>query len=252
MLHRPPADQLDAPRLDIPCGGCTGCRADSARAWALRCWLELQEHSSATFATLTYADEHLPPRGSLRKDDLQRFWKRLRNAAFVRYFGCGEYGETTQRPHYHAIIYGLGPEMQDVLEYAWKLGHVRADAVSPASIAYVAGYTQKKLGVPGVYRWREPPFRVMSRNPGIGASAMRHPGAWAEFAVDHRGRRMRVPRYYAEKFAEAADPQLLEELEFARYRHMCSRPYETQDNRDQAELLALARQRLAAQRRQKL
>ena len=40
--------------LDIPCGQCSGCRMDYARQWANRLMLELENHDSAYFVTLTY------------------------------------------------------------------------------------------------------------------------------------------------------------------------------------------------------
>lgn len=109
--------------VEIPCGQCTGCRLDYSRQWANRCMLELQDHDSAYFVTLTYDDAHVPksyyghPKTgeaitslTLVKRDFQLFMKRLRKAFpddKIRYFMAGEYGSKTFRPHYHAIIFGL-------------------------------------------------------------------------------------------------------------------------------------------------
>nr|CAI9749757.1 replication initiation protein [Microvirus sp.] len=118
--------------VEIPCGHCLGCRVQYSREWANRCLLEAQMHDSAYFVTLTYNDDHVPRSYyddpdtgeafqalTLRKRDLQLFFKRLRKAvvvrdgktdegsAGIRYFACGEYGSHTYRPHYHAIIFGL-------------------------------------------------------------------------------------------------------------------------------------------------
>lgn len=107
----------------VPCGQCIGCRLEYSRQWANRCMLELQYHDSAYFITLTYNDLHVPthwypdpdtgeafPSLSLLKRDLQLFFKRLRKAHsddHIRYYAAGEYGSTTLRPHYHAIVFGL-------------------------------------------------------------------------------------------------------------------------------------------------
>lgn len=48
--------------IPIPCGNCYGCRLDYSRQWADRCIMELEEHESAYFLTLTYDDDHLPYR----------------------------------------------------------------------------------------------------------------------------------------------------------------------------------------------
>lgn len=109
--------------LTIPCGKCIGCRLDYSRQWANRCMLELKYHERACFVTLTYDQFHVrrsfypePDTGcampslTLRKRDLQLFFKRLRKrfpGTTIRYFGCGEYGPDTFRPHYHLIIFGI-------------------------------------------------------------------------------------------------------------------------------------------------
>ena len=109
--------------VEIPCGKCEGCRIARSREWANRCMMELEYHDSAYFLTLTYDEEHVPRHWyadpetgeamqslSLEKRHMQLFWKRLRKAFpddHIRYFMCGEYGSTTFRPHYHAIVFGL-------------------------------------------------------------------------------------------------------------------------------------------------
>ena len=110
-------------RIEIPCGRCVGCRLDYARQWANRCMLELEDHDRACFITLTYDEFHVSksyypdpatglalPALTLCKRDLQLFFKRLRKAFpenRIRYFGCGEYGPSTFRPHYHVILFGI-------------------------------------------------------------------------------------------------------------------------------------------------
>lgn len=110
--------------VSLPCGKCIGCRLDYSRQWAGRLMLELQYHDSAYFVTLTYNDEFVPrsvygvsdetgecrESFTLNKRDVQLFFKRLRKAFpddKIRYFCSGEYGPSTFRPHYHAIIFGL-------------------------------------------------------------------------------------------------------------------------------------------------
>lgn len=123
---------------------------------------EKQLHDAAWFVTLTYRDQELPENGSLRPQDFRRFVKALRRdypAGAVRFFGCGEYGERSQRPHYHAVLYG--PHFLDrhflrstssgdvwrspALESYWPHGHSELGTVTAASTAYVAGYVRKKV-----------------------------------------------------------------------------------------------------------
>lgn len=169
--------------LRLPCGNCLGCRQNAAQAWTLRCQLELQQHHSAVFTTLTYADEHLPL--TLQPQQLQLWLKRLRNHSGtkpIRFFASGEYGEQTKRPHYHALLYGLSMADERMVERTWGHGHTKTEPITPARIAYTAGYCQKKIGYKRyghervdaetgeVYKW-QPPFKQMSRRPGIGGQA---------------------------------------------------------------------------------
>lgn len=160
LNKRPPDEPVRNP-LDIRCGRCLGCRIQKAQDWALRCRLELAEHRHAAFTTLTYDDAHLPP--TLQKRDLQLFFKRLRRSSAepLRFFGCGEYGETTHRPHYHAIIYGRSIADAEEIERTWGQGHARTVDVTIASINYVAGYTAKKSTTRST-----PPTNASTRTPG--------------------------------------------------------------------------------------
>lgn len=190
---------------EIPCGKCVDCRLQHSRMWANRCMMELAYYDPCEcwFITLTYDNEHLPDVGSsvfagtLVKEDLQKFWKRLRrNAEYhgdparIRYFACGEYGTGTSlfRPHYHAILYGF-PLVDIVpwgksksgnmlfrsnkLEEIWNKGIVAISPVTWDTCAYTARYVMKKLDKTynGKLYEKEnviPEFITMSRNPGIG------------------------------------------------------------------------------------
>lgn len=182
----------------IPCGKCIGCQIQRSREWANRGVNELQYHDHNLFITLTYNDDNLPylecengiTHWTLDKKDLQLFWKRLRKYTGydkIRYLACGEYGENTYRPHYHAIVYGLDlPDkvifsksptgdlyyVSETLEKIWNKGHVLIGDVTHESIAYVARYTTKKLYGEDSKYYEEfnliPPFITMSRRPGIG------------------------------------------------------------------------------------
>lgn len=127
-------------------------------------------HSDSCFLTLTYADETLPPNGSLCPEDHKHFIKRLRKrlgARRVRYFHCGEYGETNHRPHFHTILFGYsypnrvaeppGPSGLPLfrspdLESDWSrggqnLGRAVVSDLSFEAAMYVASYSTKKLNV---------------------------------------------------------------------------------------------------------
>lgn len=103
----------------VPCGKCLLCRNKKAKAWATRCICETMSHDEQPyFVTLTYNDTNLPLSG-LDKQEVQRFFKRLRIrferkgfSCYIRYIAVGEYGSNYHRPHYHIIFWNL-PKMTD-------------------------------------------------------------------------------------------------------------------------------------------
>lgn len=178
--------------MRVPCGQCIGCRIEKSRKWAIRCVHEAQLHDEKCFITLTYDDEHLPPNRSLRKEDMTLFLKRLRKAIEpqkVRFIQCGEYGDQTDRPHHHMILYGYDFHEDrkylcksgdntlyhsPMLDKLWGHGACQIGDVTFESAAYVAKYTiKRKTGPQAVEEYDEKgriaPYITMSRRPGIGA-----------------------------------------------------------------------------------
>jgi len=216
--------------MAVPCGRCVGCRVERARQFAVRAVHEAALHDASSFLTLTYAKSPL----SLVPRDLELFWKRLRRRfGYQRfsYIACGEYGERTGRPHYHACVFGLWPDdavlhrrgeyplyRSPSLESVWGHGHCPFGTVTFESAQYVAGYiTQKVTGPEAVGYYQavdpetgeivpiEPEFMRSSRNPAIGLRWLDRFGdsdAWRHDQVVVAGAESKVPRYYDRKFAE--------------------------------------------------
>lgn len=170
------------------CGQCMSCRIHRRRVWAHRIILEAKEHVDNAFLTLTYADDKLPHDGSVDSIVLQRYIKKLRqkySPGKFRFYGCGEYGEENNRPHYHLALfgfpnclrgqtyYGTGTiccEVCSMVSDTWGLGHIYVGSLTNESAAYIAGYVTKKfIWFPDGVR---PPFSRMSNRPGIGAGVM--------------------------------------------------------------------------------
>jgi hypothetical protein len=213
----------------VPCGKCVNCKLNYAKMWSIRIMHELKDWSSACFLTLTYDDEHLPKDGSLDKEDLQKFFKRLRfnlGGRKIKYFACGEYGENYGRPHYHCIIFGVEPIFdKDVVEKSWDFGFIQCGTVSVSSANYVARYTVKGgLTDEECYkRGIQPQFLVMSRRPGIGSNLAncKEYQTWISnngFCVD-KGLKYPIPRYYKSKLA----PELLDKLRKKVVDYICSK-----------------------------
>lgn len=267
--------------LELPCGRCVGCQLEKSRAWSIRCMHEAQLYDSNVFVTLDYAPEHLPKSLSLEYSDFQGFMRRLRKkvrgvsraptGSFpVRFFCSGEYGEKFRRPHFHAILFNCFFKDQVRLvndtcrsaqaESLWQRGNVVIGEVTPASAAYVAGYTlSKRYGQRAVEHYedvvdvstgevtsRRREFCQMSRDPGIGAWWYSR-FAGDVFPKDHavvEGKEYKVPRYYWRKFQETADPLLVAQLEAARVERARAVPVEESSDRRRCDREVVARSRL--------
>lgn len=172
---------------------------------------EKTEWQDSSFITLTYDDANLPPSASLRKKDLQDFWKRLRKLRSpIKYYACGEYGEQHRfnrpfgRPHYHAIVYGVGVSDQDIVDAAWKKGRVHVGVAEPDSIRYVAQYVDKKIYGPAAkehYNGCEQEFQLCSKGIGRQWMEKNQEELLAQGFTTFRMARLRVPRYYEKRLS---------------------------------------------------
>lgn len=188
--------------LPIRCGGCPSCRAHKAQEWAFRLYCEYKKNPVAIFLTLTYSDDDVK---TISKRDLQLFLKRYRKTVYPsgrRYFGCGEYGDTTGRPHYHLVIFGANRSDIPFIESAWPYGLTNVKPLTLARIKYTAGYTSKKVSKGSrVDDGLEPPFLLMSRRPGIGFEFMsEHPVDFAREFTHVMGMKTHIPSYIQKRF----------------------------------------------------
>lgn len=191
--------------LMVPCGRCISCRLNKARGWSIRILHEVKSSKISCFVTLTYDDKNLPANQSLNVEDCQKFFKRLRKNTNlkIRYFLGGEYGEKGNRPHYHAILFGVSKEFRAEIERSWGLGYITVSDVAPEHALYVAKYTTKKLSGAAVsqYQGRSPEFGLMSRRPGIGHDYLDVNGGFLKqngFCVV-KGNKVGLPRYYSDR-----------------------------------------------------
>lgn len=244
----------------VPCSTCIGCIKAHAQAWAFRCHLEATQHNESSFATLTYDNQHLP--WTLQLRHLQLFLKSLRQRADrpIRFFASGEYGSRTQRPHYHAILFGysaLGTDSQTMVQDSWGRGQVRLDPITPRRIAYVAGYTDKKAtdrfhsvewADPETGEVWQPPFINMSRRPGLGSHAKKWKESWRLFAI-HEGNKLSPPRYLHKAWRDTATKEELEQLQIERDAFLRNRDTSL-PRLEAAEEIALAKHKISAEQRQ--
>lgn len=138
------------------------------------------------FLTLTYAPEYLPDGGTLEKKRFLQWLKDVqrRKSGPFRYYAVGEYGERSQRPHYHLAVFPEHVAQLYALEAEWTKGFVQATEINHARARYLANYTAKKLTKSADPRLegREPEFRTSSRNPPLGAEFIARLTAQASLA----------------------------------------------------------------------
>lgn len=150
----------------VPCGKCVACLSRLRNSWTYRLTMEQENSSYSYFITLTYDDEHLPgnfPGAEhyfcFRKSDVQKYLKRVRyflnelnKDLAITYYCIAEYGATTERPHYHMLVFVKNDKsgrfrniIPDALRDCWQNGYSVVKATSPANIHYVTKYSVKSL-----------------------------------------------------------------------------------------------------------
>jgi len=193
----------------VPCGNCGFCAATRRSDWAIRLMFERKVHRDSKFVTLTYADAHLKwhnGQPQLHREHVQLFLKRVRKEGYkLRYYGVGEYGSQTFRPHYHLLLFGDVPE--EVIRRQWYYGQVHIGNVTEQSVMYCLSYMINKND------WRMSKGRVRVFNmmsQGIGKNYLTK--AMVEWHKSGRknycimdGAKRHLPRYYKNKIFSKVD-----------------------------------------------
>lgn len=217
--------------VQVPCGKCPNCLKNRQQDWSFRIQCEadttLRNGGSCYFVTITYDEDNLPLTdvgSTLVPADLSGYIKRVRRAldykystpdhrAELRFFGCGEYGDSFDRPHYHVQMFLniaiTAEELRPLLESCWTYGLTLG--VHPFDVRlseYIAKYSTKRFGED--CSGKCPPFARMSLRPAIGAD-------WIEKNKDfysrnkmfhtynHSGTPYRLPRFLRDKIHTLKD-----------------------------------------------
>lgn len=210
MCTSPFKVKVDDKIMDVPCGRCLNCRIEYTRSWAARITHELNYYEKASFLCLTYTDQYLPPHG-VSKDDLQKFFKRLRKntGRQIKYLACGEYGETKKRAHYHVALLGVGldPDDRNHIINAWPYGHVDFGFLNYSSARYVAGYVLKKYNTLDYVLpvGKLPEFVLHSKGLGKRFVEDNRDQLTQQLGFTIRGNKHQLPRYYRDKLGITCD-----------------------------------------------
>lgn len=227
--------------VNIPCGVCADCLKERSRQWAIRILKEAEQYKNNAFITFTYDDEHLPADRNLISDEISKFNKKLKtylkregyNSDF-RFYGVGEYGSTTARPHYHVIYFNF-PVLRDLEYYkasengdllfnsewlnsVWSKGFCVIGSVDVGSASYVARYCDKKRMLSKsqkeelIKKGIVPEFSVMSRRPGIGANYLERVLENVNngiYTIAYKDNNFSLPKYYSDKVKELVGEDVL-------------------------------------------
>lgn len=93
----------------------------------------------------------------VRQYDLQLFHKRLRRnlskegLQSYRFGACSEYGPTTNRPHYHLILFCESPvhryKVSRLINKSWKLGFVNSKLYTGHGCNYISSYVTSSTAI---------------------------------------------------------------------------------------------------------
>lgn len=231
--------------VKVPCRWCMGCRTDRISELSTRTRFEIaylakKNKVGSSFVTVTYNDSALFDSAALRHEhiiehlqripydvpynplslypnDFQKLVKKLRYylrkkypvlEKDFKYLWCGEYGDHTERCHFHAIFCGLPTSViGDFLRRSWcQNGFVQVSVATPTRINYCLEYIEKQ-----VHGEKEfdtfykngliPPFVHCSK--GLGERYWRE--HWQELIsndglINNNGKFVPVSKYFAKKF----------------------------------------------------
>lgn len=158
--------------VEVPCGRCPECKQARKRQWTFRCVAEARKHKHNYFLTITYDDLHIK---DTNKPEAQNFVKYLRRLGFhFKYYLVAEYGNQSNRPHYHMMMFSDQPVLDgkfwtgkgnnilyrsSTLEKAWlNKGQILFGVLDTAGIRYTLGYINAKT--------KYQSFSLMSKNLG--------------------------------------------------------------------------------------
>ncbi|UPW40882.1 replication initiator protein [Sigmofec virus UA08Rod_6396] len=212
----------------VPCGKCVECIEKKSTEWKFRAEQEYKSCLSSFFVTLTYRNESLPVKDGipvLCKRDVQLFMKRLRkiysNYGKIRYFLLGEYGPTTLRPHYHALLFfdfWVRDEysFSQLLAKVWQNGFVTSSPVNFNRIGYTVGYMCPLAELSDFYK-AYPPFHLQSVGFGRNYLTEERRLFYKNLLLDNpnnpptpycflQGKyRLTLPRYYKDRIYDLAE-----------------------------------------------
>lgn len=202
--------------VPVPCGKCPNCLKRRVQHWTHRLEMESLNWERLYFVTLTYDTTTVPISQNnfmtLCKEDVQKFFKRLRRSSGkCAYYMCGEYGTKNERPHYHIILYANAGMTHDDIVIAWRteegadIGNVHFGDVEAGSITYTVQYYDKGIWKPKHKNDdRVPEYSAMSNGLGkrfLSKDMVKHLLCNPDkgYIYNTSGHKISIPRYYKKR-----------------------------------------------------
>lgn len=220
-------------QYQVPCRGCINCRTARQSELEFMSVMAQQQalshNKGCSFLTLTYSDDFVrrsvDPYGNevltLRSSDCEMFHKRVRDWLKRKYpslsnyqhLTIGEYGDRFDRPHIHALIFGVDADLMATAsrccwteksnKVKYPIGIVDCGSLVPGGIRYVVDYVVKQqTGVLAEQLYDainiERPFLRHSTNLGT-EFFFRHFSFDENFCYFKRGKSVPLPSYFRRK-----------------------------------------------------
>lgn len=134
-------------------------------------------------------------------EELERKANGIKEDGKLKYYGITEYGDQTQRPHYHYLLFNVRD--WNNVDLAWGLGKVQLDECNNNTVDYILKYMIKDHSGQD-YTKRLPEKSFMSKGIGVTYATeevrkfIRKPQN--NVLVNTRGSKIGLPRYFRKKF----------------------------------------------------
>lgn len=210
--------------IQVPCGLCYPCLKRFQNDWRVRLlneWLNLSisEQKKSRFLTLTVAPRYYKlmlknPAKMIKhfRDEYRRIFKKS-----VRYWCITEYGDTTDRLHFHMLVFNTDASRSD-FDSIWKYGIVNNRVINKKRIMYCISYITDGVDPKTLLLPKERKPKVFC-SPGLGKSyctsvnRRNHvlDGARKRFnlTVNLGGYNYAMPRYYSNKIFTDEEKRLI-------------------------------------------
>lgn len=169
--------------IQVPCGKCVECLKAKISERLCSLYMEFIDRGFyAVFVTLTLSDNvFLKDMSGVKRSHVKPLLDDMRKHKELSYFLTSEYGSTTDRPHYHMIVFGFQnlKQAEDYFLKHWSNGLISVTECNDARFTYVAScHITKCSHIPEYVDFNtgevlpcNKPFTISSR--GIGYSYAR-------------------------------------------------------------------------------